>query len=193
MWELVTIMPDTIGAFVETAPRSGNDNLSLDCYIFAIDAIAHYSPEIEPEITAPHRKYLRELAERVALGGPDALEESRATLRGLLRDYRDKMSRYLNVLREDVSSAAVALAEILEGLSESDGDQADRLRETLRILHNAPGDDCDSIRQSVANAANTIENCVSSVRKQHQLSISQFLMEIRMLHRRIDALESAAS
>ena len=165
----------------------------LECYIAAIHAIGHYAADLEPELTEPYRRYLEELAATVASGGAASLRESRATLRALLRDYRDKTSRYLNILREDLTSAAAALAEILESLQDTDGDQGDILRQTLRILREPPGEDADSIRDNVLDAAKTIENCLSAVRKKHQLSVSQLMIEIRMLHKRIDALESAAS
>ena len=51
-------------------------------------------------------------------GGTRELEESRATLRGLLRDYRDKTSHYLNILRGDLNAAALALEEILDSLGQ---------------------------------------------------------------------------
>lgn len=165
----------------------------LDCYIAAIRAIGHYAADLEPELTDPYRRYLYQLAENVAGGGSAALGESRATLRALLRDYRDKSSQYLNVLREDLSSSAAALAEILESLQDTDGDQGDALREALRVLREPPGEDAGEIREAVQECAKTIENCLAAVRKRHQLSVSQLMIEIRMLHKRIDALESAAS
>jgi GGDEF domain-containing protein len=183
---------DTVESAAEPAVRNGS-NPALDAYVFAIGAIAHYAPDLEPELTEPHRRYLRELADRSACGGEAYLDESRATLRGLLRDYRDKASQYLNVLREDLSAAALALAEILESLGSNDGEKGDQLREAMRILLEPPGDDCETIRENVYTAAKTVEACIAAVRKQHQLAVSQFMIEIRMLHKRIDALESAAS
>lgn len=60
-------------------------------------------------------------------------------------------------------------------------------------LREPPGEDCDSIRDTVFAAAKTVENCLASIRKRHQLSVSQLMIEIRMLHKRIDRLESGAS
>lgn len=169
-----------------------SSQLALDCYVSAIRNIAHYAADLEPELTGPYRNYLEKLAERVDCGAC-GFEESRATLRALLRDYRDRTSQYLNILREDLNSAALALAEILESLGDTDGEQGDELRDALRTLREPSGEDCDSIRDTVFAAARTVENCLAAVRKRHQLSVSQLMIEIRMLHKRIDALENGAS
>src|ERR1035441_1129760 len=66
----------------------------LDCYVLAIKNIAHYAIELDEQLTGPHRKYLETLATEVAADAGDAAVESRATLRGLLRDYRDKATQY---------------------------------------------------------------------------------------------------
>src|ERR1035438_1960781 len=60
----------------------------LDCYVLAIKNIAHYAVELDEEITRTHRQYLDALATEVATGTSEALSDSRATLRGLLREYR---------------------------------------------------------------------------------------------------------
>jgi GGDEF domain-containing protein len=183
---------DASSTSTATELRDDSSRLALDCYVFAIRNIAHYAAELEPELTGPYRKYLEKLAESV-YSGTCGFVESRATLRALLRDYRDKTSQYLNILREDLNSAALALAEILESLADTDGDQGDELRDALRTLREPQGEDCDSIRDTVFAAAKTVESCLAAVRKRHQLSVSQLMIEIRMLHKRIDALENGAS
>src|ERR1035438_9444975 len=86
-------------------------DMVLDCYVTAIRNVAHYAIELDDDITGPHRKYLTSLAGEVT-AQPEALAESRATLRGLLRDYRDKAAQFLNTLREELTGTARALQEI---------------------------------------------------------------------------------
>jgi hypothetical protein len=44
----------------------------------------------------------------------------------------------------------------------------------------------------MASAADAIEQSVEELKKHHQISISQFQAEIRVLHQRIDSLEKVA-
>ena len=64
--------------------------MAIENYRYAIGTAAEYVVEIHESITAPHRKYLSDLAAEVREASEDGLVESRATLRGLLRDYRDR-------------------------------------------------------------------------------------------------------
>ena len=166
----------------------------LDCYLQAIKNIANYAVELDEEITPPHRKYLKDLAAEVAGDNPEALLASRATLRGLLRDYRDTAAQYLARLRDELAGTARALEEILDTLSQSDGDHEITLRGALAKLREAAALPSGAAIAPLVNAAaNSIEQSVEQLCKQHQLTISQFIVEIRMLHKRIDALESGAS
>jgi GGDEF domain-containing protein len=49
------------------------------------------------------------------------------------------------------------------------------------------------VRSVVRAVADTIEESLEQIRKQHQFTVSQFQSELRLLHSRIDALETAAS
>jgi GGDEF domain-containing protein len=156
--------------------------------------VAHYTIELDDEITAPHRQYLTGLAGEVALAQPATLAESRATLRALLRDYRDKAAHYLSALREELAGTALALQEILNSLAQADSDHEVKLRAALgrlRVISNSP--DGSAVRAALLAAADNIEQSLEQIRQQHQLTVSQFLVEIRMLHKRIDLLETAAS
>jgi GGDEF domain-containing protein/uncharacterized protein YqeY len=166
----------------------------LDCYVLAIKNIAHYAVDLDQELTASHRKYLETLATEVATDAPEVVVESRATLRGLLRDYRDKASQYLANLRDELAGTARALQEILDSLAQADGDHEKDLHTALGKLRQvaaAPGN--AALGTVLSTVADSIENSLEQVRRQHQLTTSQFLVEIHMLHKRVDALEAAAS
>jgi GGDEF domain-containing protein len=169
-------------------------DMVLDCYLTAIRNVAHYAIDLDDEITVPHRQYLTVLASEMASAQPEALAESRATLRALLRDYRDKAAKYLGTLREELSGTACALQEILDSLAQADSDNEAQLRtelDRLREISSSP--EGSAVRAAILTAADSIEQSIEQIRQQHQLTVSQFLVEIRMLHRRIDLLETAAS
>src|SRR3954464_5230382 len=86
---------------------------TLDCYLTAIRNVAHYALELDEDLTKQFRKHLGALADDVFSGGANALDESRATLRGLLRDYRDRSSVYVANLRDELAGTARAMEEIL--------------------------------------------------------------------------------
>jgi GGDEF domain-containing protein len=166
----------------------------LDSYLLAIRNIAAYAVEMDEEITCPHRRYLKDLADEVATDTPETLLASRATLRGLLRDYRDKSAGYLTGLRDELAGTARALEEILDALSQSDGDHETTIRGALAKLREAADlPEAGPVSPLIRMAAHGIEQSVEQMRKQHQLAISQFMVEIRMLHKRIDSLEAAAA
>jgi GGDEF domain-containing protein len=130
-----------------------------------------------------------------AHGGGDIgqLQQSRSTLRGLLRDYRDKAGHYIKNLRDDLASTAKALQQLTETLQQSDSDHESRLRTSiaqLREVSRTPR--CGEAGPIVLAAAGSIEDSVQSLRNQHELTIAQFQIEIRMLHKRIDDLERAS-
>jgi GGDEF domain-containing protein len=168
--------------------------LALDCYVSAIRNTAQYAIELDDSLTGPHRKYLRALAAEVSSAKPDCLEDSRATFRGLLRDYRDKAARYISGLREELACSAGALQQILSSFCQADTDHEKRIRGALGRLHSIPSQaDTGVLRAAMLDAAGVIEQSLEEIRKEHQVTISQFQVEIRNLHKRIDELESAAA
>jgi GGDEF domain-containing protein len=168
--------------------------MALDCYLAAIANMAHYAVDLDAAITAPHRKYLSDLAAELAEASPEALVESRSTVRGLLRDYRDRAAHYLDGLRNQLSSTALALREMVEGLSQCDSDHNDKLRSGLvRLREVANSPEGRAVRAVVQAVADGIEQSLEQMRKQHQFTVSQLQTELRLLHNRIDSLEAAVS
>ena len=168
--------------------------MALDCYIAAVSNISEYAVELDASITAPHRQYVSALAAELAGASPEGLAESRATLRGLLRDYHDRAGQYLNGLRNQLASTAQALREMVEGLSQCDTDHQDKMRSALSDLREVAGSpEGRPVRTVVRSIADHIEESLEQMRKQHQFTVSQLQTELRLLHNRIDALEAAAS
>jgi GGDEF domain-containing protein len=170
-------------------------DLALDCYASAVRNAAHYAIEVDPALLAGHRQYLNALAGEITCGDPEILQESRSTVRGLLRDYRDKVAECLAKLRDELAGTARALQQTLESMAQSDDDHESRLRGALHILRSLAAESGESpqARERIVGATGAIEQSLEQLRKQHQVTVSQFLTEIRMLHKRIDALEAAAS
>jgi GGDEF domain-containing protein len=168
--------------------------MALDCYVNAIRNVDHYALELDSALTAQFRKHMGVLANDVATERWNVLDDSRATFRALLRDYRDRCSAHLTTLRDELAGTARALEEILDSLNQTDGDHETRLRGAIGNLRKAAGiDPTGTISQIVESAADSIEQSIEQMKKQHQLSVSQFKAEIRVLHQRIDGLEKAAS
>jgi GGDEF domain-containing protein len=168
--------------------------MALDCYIAAIGNMSEYAVDLDPSITPPHRQYLSSLAAELAEASLEALSESRSTVRGLLRDYHDRAAQFLNGLRSQLSSTAQALRDMVEGLSQCDGEHLDKLRSSLASLREVAGSpEGRLVRAAVRAVADNIEQSLEQMRKQHQFTVSQLQTELRLLHNRIDALEAAAS
>ena len=108
--------------------------IALECYLAAIGNMAHYAVDLESAITGPHRQYLSNLAAELAAASPEALSESRSTLRGLLRDYRDRAARYLGDLRNQLS---FLLDGFESALSMQDKDVIERHRQALEMFLSA--------------------------------------------------------
>jgi len=169
-------------------------DLAFDCYLAAIRNTAQYAIELDDGITAPHRKYLTALAEQVTSATPASLEESSGTFRGLLRDYRDKASHYLAELREQLAGTTRALQQIVDSLVHSDGDHEIRMRSALATLRRVvESPEAEPLRPLLGPTVESIQQSLEQARQEHEVTIAHFQVEIRMLHKRIDALESAAS
>jgi GGDEF domain-containing protein len=87
-----------------------------------------------------------------------------------------------------------ALNETVEALSQSDGDHAASVGTALvRLREVARSPEGSDVRATALTVADSIEQSLEKIRKQHQFTISQFHSEIRLLHNRIDSLETGAA
>jgi GGDEF domain-containing protein len=165
--------------------------------VAAITNTAHYAVELDPETTAAYRQYLAALAAEVNEAEPAALRESRSTLRGLLRDYRDRASHHLADLRQQLESTVRALEETVETLSQPEGDDLARIRAVAGRLRNCANSSearaSTAVCAVVEGAADATEQSLGRIRRQHQFAITQLRAEIRLLHGRVESLENAVA
>jgi len=168
--------------------------LALECYLSAIRNVADYAVELEAEITVPYRSHVTTLAREVEKTAPEALAETCGSLRGLLRDYRDKARNYIDQLRGKLSSTAQGLERLVDSMSQYDGDHESRLRDARKSVRELSHDPAAApIAHLLRGIGDTIDQAMEQFRQQQQLAISQFLGEISQLHERIDALELEAA
>jgi GGDEF domain-containing protein len=168
--------------------------LVAECYSAAIENAAEYAIELEAPITDPYWKELREVVQRISNSGMREMEESKRDLRNIFRNYRDSAAKYLNGLRADLADRAKAFQILVESLAEAEGDHEKQmqsalcvLREVSRSLEGSPAGNL------IDDAAANIERSFQQLRKQHQLTIAEYVSETRLLHTRIDQLEQAAA
>jgi GGDEF domain-containing protein len=168
--------------------------LAQDCYLSAIQSLVQYTIELEGGITNDYRKRLTALEAAVASGQSKAIEESRATLRGVLREYRDKANQYLNGLRSELGRTADGLQRMVDALGEGDDDHESKLKRAIRTLQEISVNPAAGVLgPSIRSTCEAMEQTVGQFRQHHLLIVSQMVTEIGLLHKRIDALESAIS
>ncbi len=165
----------------------------LGFYVEALRNAALYAVEVDGAMTAQHRKHLNDLADAVAGDDSGTLSDSRATVRGLLRDYHDRAGAFLARLRDELAGTARALEEITESLSPAEDDVDAGLRGALGRVRAIAMTLDGPVEASLSATAAAIEQGLEQIRKRNQFTVSQFRTEIRVLHQRIDAMQAAAS
>jgi len=176
---------------LEVAHRLGK--LSREGYIAAIRSAAQYAVELDSGITQPFRGRLQNLAAGVE-ASDSALAESGPRFRAELRDYRDRAKSYIDRLREDLALQAASLQKVYESMASGDGDHERRLGHTLKLLRElAAAREAEKVRAQITKAADSLEESLQELKRQQQVTIAQFLVEIQMLHQRIEKLEFSAT
>ena len=166
----------------------------LDAYILAIQNIAHYPVELDEELTVPTGSIWRPWPAKSApavrrccwtaarpSGDCCATTGTRplSILATCATNWPEPRAAWKKCWIRWVKPMATTKRSLRTALGK------------LRQVAATPG--YEALGSVVSAAADSIENSLEQVRKQHQLTTSQFLVEIRMLHKRIDALESAVS
>ena len=168
---------------------------AIEKYAAAIRGVAEYAPRLcaaADQGTAPERGYLRAMAAEVLQADRTLLEESRSYLRCILREYRDESAQYLANLRQDLAAAAATLRDISHTLAAADSDGAAQVRGALaQIGELGSRVAARSSAELLGELREELERGLADMRKHHQLIVSQLHAEVRLLHRRMEALTAA--
>jgi diguanylate cyclase (GGDEF)-like protein len=182
-------------SLTELEQRLQLQRITLDCYKAAVECAAHYAVDLDPTLTPPHREHMDALASEIGQArGETVLVECQSRLRNLMRDYRDKAAEYLGALHEDLAAKAASLQQIFDAMAMGDGEHELRMNGCIRRLREtAAGQAAAAVRTELAEVAGALDEALRESKRQHQLTVAQFLVEIQMLHKRIATLQSAAS
>jgi GGDEF domain-containing protein len=165
----------------------------VDNYLSMLRDVGQYAVEISEEITPAFRRHMADVVVQLTpQADMGALAATRSVVRNELRDYRDRAAMVLNGLRRDLAEKVEALQAIVEAMASADGDHEERLQGAIiRLRKLADTAAAQPVRAALLEASNHIEASVEEVKRQNGLTIGQFMVEIRTLHKRIEALEMA--
>lgn len=167
--------------------------LTRECYLSAIQSVSQYAVDLDTRITGDFKRHVSALEAGAASTDEGELQATRSALRGLLRDYRDKASEFINGLRDQFANSARALEEIMDSLAQADGDGDSRMRVAIgRLREIAARPECAPVQAVILANARALDTGLEQMRRQQQVTVSQFHAEIRVLHQRIQAMEAAA-
>lgn len=168
---------------------------TLAAFSAAVESMAQYAVEVEPATRCQYQEHLRAINEQVRrLDGPTGLTSLQSTLRGELRDYRDRCEVHIRGLKQDLGAAMTSLHDVITSISKAENTQEDAIRTQLESLSElADSRNVEHIRAGIRTAVKTIVEYVSEMRRQNELTIVQFKDEIRMLQRRMEIEQAKAS
>ena len=137
--------------------------------------------------TGQMRDELRSLARAVSAAQMRELPEFKPKLQQWLAGYREYLTEYVKDLEDQQVAAARAFEELAAAQVQADDDHDGRVRATVEKLREiARTPEARSIRNLLRNAAESVENSVWQIRREHQATLSQFHNEIRNLQKRLD-------
>ncbi len=160
---------------------------AVGCYRDLVSDLAAHCVVAADDETQSMRSDLRRLVAAVGAAPVRELPEYGPQVREWLAAYGERVSSYIAELEERQTATARAFEELVASLSQADDDHDGRIKitiEKLRAIARTP--EARPLRNVLCNAAESVEKSVEQIRKEHQLTISQFHNEIRTLQQRLD-------
>ena len=158
-------------------------------YVHAILSTSHYSIEID----AGDARKFRDNLEVVRTQAESATVEEdwrtvQSSLRGELRDHRDRSMGRLTKLRSELKAAADAMEIFAENVVSSSADHKEGLQDALGKLDAVIQEESiTKVRNALVQTKAQISSSIERMEQEHHLIIAQLRDEIRSLHDQIDA------
>jgi GGDEF domain-containing protein len=162
---------------------------AVECYQYAIRSIAQYAVEVEPNDASDFREHLERIEESwAAVSGSNEMRSVHSSLRGELRDYRDRARERLTRLRSELEGAAAAMAAFSDSITSAGADHRETMNAELQRLDAASRSNyIDKIRDAIQSAVAGISTSLERMIRAHQMTVTQLRDEIRVLHREMQA------
>jgi GGDEF domain-containing protein len=163
-------------------------------YVHALSSTRQYAVDFDSAelvLFQTHLDSLVELAKRAS--SREEWESVQASLRGELREYRDKSIERIGKLRSDIQAAAEAMNAFATSVSAAGEDHQKEIDESVKQLRRAQiCENLAEIRSIVAAATHAITESVTRMQNAHQLVVAQLRDELRLLHQQVENERRAA-
>ncbi len=163
-------------------------------YAQGLRAVAQYAVEIDRSDAETFRKHIEALqAKAEASAHAEDMQAVQASVRGELREYRDKAAEKLLKLRGEINSAVEAMQTFADSVATAGADHEEQLKEALKQLSAvARQGDLPSVQSAVFEVIGRITASVEDMRRNHKMVIATLRDEIRILHQQIEAERKAS-
>jgi GGDEF domain-containing protein len=158
------------------------------CYGLALKSSAEYAVELDPRSTEYFRQSLLTLEQQCSqVPTPEQYNAAQASLREVLRNYRDQAREQMAAMRKDLQNAGAAMRVFAESVSVGGDEHELQLRQEVdRLEQIAASEDIEFIRGGIMSSTGTIMRACSELRRSHQVVVTQLQDEIRTLHQAMD-------
>lgn len=179
---------DDLSRLEELEKREALSGTIRDCYALAIHSAAHYAVEVDAGLAVDLRNNLKTLEEQSrAAGSAGQLRSIQSSVRGELREYRDRSAEQLQKMRKEIENATAAMTVFAETVSSNGENHEQEVISQLQSLESSSqSSNLAEIRTGVSATILGIQSSVQQIKRSNQLVVAQLQDEIRVLHLQIE-------
>lgn len=169
-----------------------------DTLLATLDSVRQYVIETDPPLVEQFVQHVEEVirSTQECIKEPDekSFVEIRTSVRGGLRDYRDRAGRYIKQLRSSLESTTAALDEMIVALQSGDSDIQRELKDEITRLQSIEEiSSIEAMRVAVHRSAASFAACAVQLKREKDVVIAQLRDEIRTLQNAVNEARRAAT